>query len=277
MTLTIIILTFNEEINLQRCLDSVAWADERLVVDSGSTDRTLAIAEANGVRFLVRSVRPFLISEQRNWALEKGEVKTDWVLFLDADEVITPELRQEIQVTLATASPAITAYRLAPKFMFMGRWLKHCQGFPSWHDRIVRPGLVRYAGGVWEHFVTQGQIGCIQEPYLHFSLAKGIGEWFIKHERYATAEAQDLAITLGWQCGDITLEQRTRRKRWLRNLAAYFWPLRPLARFSLMYFVKRGFLDGLPGLLYCLMISCYEYMIVLKAIELRRKFKALTI
>lgn len=275
-TLTIAILTLNEEINLQRCLDSVAWADGRVVIDSGSSDKTLEIARRNQVRTLVNPLKPFSFSAQRNWALDHAGFETDWILFLDADEVVTPELRQELARAVTSAGAEVTAFQLTPKFMFLGQWLKHCQGYPSWHDRLVRRGRVRYGGGMWEHFVTEGQIGQIETPYLHYGLSKGIGEWFIKHENYASFDAEDVLISLGLReaAGE---HQRTLRKRRLRDLTARVWLLRPFIRFTLMYVVRRGFLDGIPGLLYCLMMLCYEYMIVLKVIERRRQLRHLPI
>jgi glycosyltransferase involved in cell wall biosynthesis len=275
--LTVIILTLNEEVNLQRCLDSCNWVANRVIIDSGSDDKTLEIAQANGVRCLVHQTKPFLISEQRNWALDNATIQTEWVLFLDADEVITTALQAELyQIVANRPASNIVAYRLAPKFMFLDKWLKYSQSYPSWHDRLLKYGEVRYAGGVWEYFVfvhnnEASQIGYVAEPYLHFGFNKGIGDWYIKHERYASAEAKDVLISLGWQAGTIS----TTRKRFLRNLAAHFWPLRPLGRFVLMYIVRRGFLDGGPGLLYSLMMVSYELIVVLKIIELRRRTKNL--
>jgi glycosyltransferase involved in cell wall biosynthesis len=143
--ITVVILTLNEEANLQRCLDSTGWAADRVVIDSGSTDATLEIASKNKVRYLVRQAKPFLISEQRNWALENAAIKTEWTLFIDADEVIPERLRQELQQVLATAPAYVTGYRLTPQFMFLGRWLRYCQGYPNWHDRLVRTGRGSYS------------------------------------------------------------------------------------------------------------------------------------
>lgn len=275
-SIAVVVLTWNEEINLQRCLDSVKWANELIVLDSGSQDRTLEIAKKNGARVLSRQIEPFIISEQRNYALDAGDIHSDWVLFIDADEVLTEALYQKLLEILNNTQKKVVAYRLAPKYMFLGRWLKHCQGYPSWHDRLLRYGKARFTGGVWESFETTGQVDQIDEPYLHYSLNKGIGAWFAKHERYATVEAIDILATLGTQI-DSPYNQRTARKRTQRNLAARFWPLRPVMRFIVMYFLRLGFLDGLPGLLYSLMIVCYEFMVVLKVIEFRRREKGLPI
>ena len=278
-SVTVIILTLNEEVNLQSCLDSVAWANEVIVLDSGSQDQTLEIASRNSVKILSHSSDPFTFSAQRNYALDSGKINSEWVLFIDADEVVTDALRIELQNIFrepAKHTQEIIAYRIAPKYMFFGRWLKHCQGYPVWHDRLLRYGQARFKGGVWESFETTGHIAHLNEPYLHYSLNKGIGEWFIKHERYATVEAIDILNTLNIQVYS-PYRQRTSRKRIQRNIAARLWPVRPIIRFVVMYFFRLGFLDGLPGLLYCLMMVSYEFMILLKVIEFRRRNENLPI
>jgi len=278
-SVTVVILTYNEERNLSTCLEAVQWADDLLVVDSGSQDQTLAIAQRYRARILIHQADPFLISEQRNYALDAGDITTEWVLFIDADEIVTAALHRELEQTIAAAPAQLLAYRLAPKFMFLGSWLKYCQAYPVWHDRLLRAGQVRFQGGVWESFAlaepSARVIGYLQEPYLHYSVNKGIGDWFSKHNRYATVEALDILTTLGQPITAPLASQRTTRKRKWRNLAAHVWPLRPLLRFLVMYIGQRGFLDGRPGLLYSLMIACYEFMIVLKVIEFRRRQQGL--
>jgi len=270
-SLGVIILTLNEEANLSLALDSVyGWADEVLIVDSYSSDDTLNIANRYDIRVLQNLCSPFLISRQRNWALENGGMNTDWILFLDADEIITSDLKQVISETLCDVSAEIAAFQLTPKFMFMGRWLRWCVGYPNWHDRLMRVGQVSFAGGVWEHFETKGKIGRIEQPYLHYGFNKGFNEWIERHNRYSDFEARDVLETLGIN-NDHFGEALTKRRRTLRNLAARFWPLRPVIRFFYMYFWRFGFLDGIPGLLYCMMMGFYEFMVVLKVIEMKRR------
>lgn len=279
--LAVVILTHNEEANLATCLASVQWADELLIVDSGSQDQTLAIAQRYGIRTLVRKAKPFLISEQRNFALDAGGLTAEWILFIDADEIVTGALQRELKQVLTMTPATVVAYRLAPKFMFLGRWLRRCGSYPVWHDRLLRNGMLRFTGGVWESFDLTLQhntaIGYINEPYIHNSVNKGIDEWVAKHSRYASAEALDILTTLGELPDERQPVQRTMRKRRLRTIMAYFWPLRPIVRFFVMYVWQRGFLDGWPGLLYSLMIAAYEFLIVLKIIELRQRRQGLPI
>lgn len=275
MTIAAVVLTKNEERNIARCLGSLNWVDGLVVLDSGSMDRTREIALEHRARVVVHVPEAFLVDEQRNWALRDVDLKCDWVLFLDADEVVTPQLRSAILSAMANAPQSTVAYRLKPRFMFMGAWLRHCQGQSNWHDRLLRRGRVHFAGGVWEHFVCDGEVGYIHEPYLHYAVSKGLADWFDRHNRYSSFDARDIGHTLGFE-----VEREfavTRRKRLLRNLSGRFWPLRPLARFLYMYLVRLGFLDGFPGLVYCLMVACYEMMTLLKVIELRHRAKGLAL
>ena len=151
-TIAGVVLTLNEEQDLPRALRSIEWCDELLVVDSGSTDRTSEVADQCGARFLQHlQSPPFLITEQRNWALDKAGLQSDWVLFLDADEEIGPELAETILSSINSSSE-LDAYELSPRYWFLGQWLKRTQGYPNWHPRLVKRGSVYFQGGVWKGF-----------------------------------------------------------------------------------------------------------------------------
>lgn len=278
MGVAVVVLTLNEEKNLHRCLESVlGWAEEVVVVDSGSTDQTCSIGKDSGARVLEHKMSPFYFSEQRNWVLDHGGLGSEWVLFLDADEAMTASLKQKLVVELNSAPQDVVGFQLAPKFIFMGTWLRHTMGYPSWHDRLVRRGRVRFAGGVWEHFATDGIILQVDEPYLHFGFNNGIGAWVDRHNRYSDFEARDIEHT--WnikQHGEASHDEfRTSRKRRLRDLSARFWPLRPVFRFAYMLFIRLSFLDGYAGLTYSLMMAMYEFIIVLKVMERKRRHAGL--
>lgn len=268
LSIAVAVLTRNEEINIVRCLNSVSWCDERIVVDSGSTDRTCELAELSGARVaLHRQEGAFNIAKQRNWTLNSAGIKADWVLFLDADEEVTPELRAAICKILENKKTAFNAFQLTPRYYYWGRWLRRTQGFPNWHARLVRREEAGFVGGVWEHFDERARIGYINEPYNHYANSKGLSDWLTRHDRYSSWDAERIVAYL--ETGD-PLALGTARKTRLRLLAARLYPLRPFARFIHMYFLRLGFVEGLPALIVCNLYFAYECMTVIKVIELRR-------
>ncbi len=263
-----VVLTLNEEVNVERCLRSLAWTHEIVVIDSGSSDTTTQIAQGLGATVLHhRQTRAFRISEQRNWALDHANLQGEWVLFLDADEEITPALSREILRQCNSAGPPY-AYQLAPKYLFWGRWMRRSMRYPAWHDRLLRRGSATFEGGVWEHFAPGTPTGRIREPYLHYGNSKGFDDWLTRHIRYSSWDAQAITEYLSTRDrGAFGTLRRTRERR----LAATFWTLRPLARFFTMYILRGGFLDGPEALLFCLRYALYEYMTVEKIVEHRRR------
>ena len=271
-SLTVVILTLNEEANLARCIGSVkGWANEFLILDSGSTDRTCSIAEESGARIVTHKTEGvFYISDQRNFILNSGLLRTEWTLFIDADETVTPELKTAVDDALQNRD--YDAYSLTPKYLFWGKWLKRTQGYPNWHDRLLRNGAVHFCGGVWESFSDTSRRGYIREPYLHYANSTGFEGWLGRHFRYARHEAQkNIEHILG--ITEPTVE--TRRKKRLRKLAFKFWPLRPFVRFFVMFFLRLGFLEGWKAFLFCCHYFIYETMIVILTVEGLRKRKNL--
>lgn len=140
------VLCLNEAINLPRALASLAWCDELLMVDSGSTDGSQRIAKQAGAAvYEHRQHGRFLITEQRNWALTQGGLLSDWVLFLDADEEISRPCRQAIQRAIEQPD-GCDGFELTPRYWFLGRWLKRTQGYPNWHPRLLRRGQLNFEG-----------------------------------------------------------------------------------------------------------------------------------
>ncbi|MFH1066818.1 MAG: glycosyltransferase family 2 protein, partial [bacterium] len=246
----VVVLTKNEEQTLAQCLASLHWCGEIVVVDSASVDRTAQIAREMGARVLEHVQQGvFKIDEQRNWALEHGGLKGEWVLFLDADEEVTDELAREIQRVCNAAPAPYNAYELTPKYLFWGRWLKRTQGYPNWHARLLKLGEgVRFEGGVWEHFSGNARVGKIRVPYNHYANAKGLSDWLARHDRYSSWDAQK---TVSYLESKDAAALGTSRKLFLRELAARFWFLRPFARFFQMYFYRLGFLEGFSALVFC--------------------------
>lgn len=275
-----VVLCLNEVNNLARCLRSLAWCDERLLVDSGSVDGSAALAASCGARVVEhRQPGRFLITEQRNWALEHGGLASEWVLFLDADEEVGPACREAILAAIdqamaaeARGEPPISGFELTPRYWFLGRWLRRTQGYPNWHPRLLRRGQLAFEGGVWESFTPDGRVGRILEPYEHYAFSKGLDDWLERHRRYADWDAQLIAA---YQDGAGDRALGTRRSLRLRRFAARFWPLRPLARFLQKYGLQGGWLEGWQSLLFCLLMASYELFTVVKVIERRRLSRGL--
>jgi len=221
----------------------------------------------------------FLITEQRNWALTQAGLRSDWVLFLDADETVGPACVLAIQQALreaaaaeATDQPSPEGFELTPRYWFLGRWLRRTQGYPNWHPRLVRRGRLGFEGGLWESFADGHRVDRIAEPYEHYAFSKGIDDWLERHRRYADWEAERIVAYLDG-AGDGALG--TRRWLRLRRLAAQLWPLRPLLRFSQKYVLQGGFLEGWQGLLFSLLMAGYDLITVVKVIEWRRRERGL--
>lgn len=265
---TVIILTHNEALNIADCLRSVEFAEDVIVVDSGSTDgtRELAVQTRADVRVFQHPFQDF--GDQRNWALDQTSPRHDWILFLDADERVTSQLAQTIHRTVTSTSP-IVGYYLCYKNYFLGKWLKRCTRFPTWQLRLLRRGEVRYEKmGHGQKEVTTGPLGYIQDPYDHYGFSQGIAHWIARHNRYSTEE---IGHTLQLrseplQLGSLLSRDRVTRNRCLKRIAARL-PCRPLIGFFYLYVWKLGFLDGRAGLMFCLLRLTHEIHMVVKLAE----------
>lgn len=262
MKVSALILTYNEEGNLPRCLDALRWCDDILIVDSGSTDATKSIAEAFGARWLERPFDNF--AAQRNFGLAAGDFRHDWILHLDADEVATLEFKSAL---LELEPPDdLLGYNIPSKTMLRGRWLRHAGMWPTYQVRLTRRGRLNFkqVGHGQREDCDAKFIGRIDEPYLHFAFSAGLAAWLTKHVRYARDEASEISRPDGGghAVAEKDLSSATGRRRWLKALANRLPPLRrPVGRFFYVYFWRRGFLDGRAGLTYAAMLSAYEAMI----------------
>lgn len=265
---TVVILTFNEQANLPDCLASCTWCDDLHIVDSGSTDETVEIAKAHGAHVHFNPFQSF--GQQRNWAIDHLPHKYDWVFHLDADERFTPELVDELR-RVVEQRPNDAGFFVPHKLIFMGRWLRRAEGgYPVFQMRFFHKDRMRFRD--WGHGQredTAGRVGQLTRPYLHFNFSKGLEDWIEKHNRYSTLEAREM-LNGSSHRGDKTLPANPRIQR-RRFLKSKLWPRMPaawLARFLWMYVFNRGFLDGLPGFHYCLLMSGYELWTRLKAREM---------
>jgi len=269
----ILIPTFNESINLPHALASVVdWADAVHVVDSESTDDTREIAERYGAKV---TVQPWLgYAKQKNWALENLPWQSDWIFILDADEVIEPELRDEL-LEVARRSPEQVeeaGFYINRYFIFMGRRIRHCGYYPSWNLRFFRRGMARYEEReVHEHMMLDGPSGKLKGHMEHYD-RRGLEHFIAKHNRYSTLEARELvrgAMHEGALPTD-QLEPGIRLRRWLKYNVLPRLPLLGVWRFIYMYFLRFGFLDGVAGFRFSLLLGTYDFFIAIKIRELRQ-------
>jgi glycosyltransferase involved in cell wall biosynthesis len=273
---SVLIPVRNEASNIVACLDSVSWADEVIVVDSGSKDGTIERARAKGAR-VVDFQWNGKFPKKKNWALENVSWRNDWILILDADERITPELAAEIQAELQ--NPRADGYFINRRFMFLGKWIRHCGYYPSWNLRLFRRSMGRYErfdcgdtgsgdNEVHEHIILNGATAYLKSDMLHYAYPD-IHTWIEKHNRYSNWEAAVEVLPPNTQKPDGPtgngLAMRRKLRTWSRRL-----PLRPTLRFFYSYVLKRGFLDGLEGYIFCRLLAMYEALNVFKAHELRR-------
>lgn len=238
--LSAVIITFNEEANIGAALQSVAFADDVLVVDSGSTDATEAIVKKHGARFLSHRFEGY--AAQKNWALDQCE--HDWALILDADERITDPLQKEIQAVLQNPAD-FKAFSIGRNNYFMGRRVR----YSGWQkDRVIRlihREHARYAQTlVHEAMEVQGRIGDLRQKMDHFTY-RDLDSYLEKSWKYATLSAQD------------------RLQRGTRVTAYHLW-FKPVWGFTERYILKRGFLDGKVGLIIAMQHASYLFNRALK-------------
>jgi glycosyltransferase involved in cell wall biosynthesis len=266
--ITAVVLTYNEENNIKSCLAHLFWADRIVIVDSGSTDKTIEYAKSLGCAFYANPWPGF--AGQRNWALDNTNISTDWIVFIDADEKVTSELQVEIIETLRATS--LNAFYLCYKVILFGKWVKHSSGFPVWHPRIVRRGKARFVDAITGHGETwdvEGKAGYIRSPYIHYNFSKGLLFWFQKHNQLSAIESnayltKEISLMEGFS--GLLSKDRHKRRQALRGLS-YRLPFRPFLRFLLQLFIKGGILDGPAGWTYCSLYLAYEIMISAKIKE----------
>jgi len=277
---SVIVPIKNEAANLPRCLDCVKWADEIFVVDSQSTDGSIAIAQQRGaqvVQFEFNGTWP----KKKNWALEHLSLRNEWIFILDADEVLPPPAEAEFAKAVTDAGD-IAGYWINRRFMFMGRWLRYAY-YPNWNLRLFRHALGRYEkltdaptnsgdNEVHEHVLVSGRTGKLNVEIDHYAFPS-IDVFVEKHNRYSNWEARVAADARLNSSSEKIDSQVVNRRRKLKTLSQRL-PFRPLLRFLYVYIWQKGFLDGAEGYYFARLHGFYEFLSVAKTRELLKQGRA---
>ena len=269
-SISVLILTKDEQQDLPGCLESFSWCDDIHVFDSMSSDDTVRIAQAHGATV---TQRPFdSESIHKNWGLANISFKHAWVYQSDADERVTPELVAAMQTFVANPGDH-TAMRVQRRDYLMGTWLKHVTPSP-FNIRLFKLGHVRYERLTNPVTWVDGAISETPFHFDHYPFSKGMAHWFEKHNRYSNAEAAQILgnrrVGVPFSIRKAFTSSDANEKRYHQKELYYRLPMRPLVMFSLLYVLKRGFLDGRAGFAFAVLRAIYEYMIVLKVKELEQ-------
>ncbi len=272
----VVFTVLDEEMNLPFSLPTVTgWADRVWVVDSGSRDRTIEIARAHGAEVLHQKWLGY--AGQKNWCLDNLPIQSDWVLIVDADEPVMPDLRDAMLAVASRPADQVpeAAFYVNRYFIFLGKRIRHCGYYPSWNIRFLKRGRARYEmRDVHEHMIADGPVGYLH-GHLEHNDRRGLEVYMDKHNKYSTLEAREI---LRYETGESKESFKGRlfgnsaeRRRWIKRNLYGKLPFKFLWRFAYGYFVRLGVLDGMTGLRFCLFIAAYELLIELKVLEMRRE------
>ncbi|MUP44551.1 glycosyltransferase family 2 protein [Gramella sp. BOM4] len=264
-----VILTYNEQNILAKCLSALHFVDEIIVFDSYSTDNTVKIAKNFNAKILQRKFDNY--ANQRNVALDSVAEQSHWILMVDADEIVTEELKKEIFEVISNNASA-SLYRVRRKDMFQGKWIKQSSGYPTWFPRLFKKGEVKVEREINEEYTTAGREGKLVEHLIHYPFNKGLSWWFEKHNRYSQMEALKLKEELKENIQLLNLLSKdpvVRRKTQKRLI--YKLPCKSWIVFLGLYIFRGGFLNGKAGYTFCKLRKTYEWMIELKLKELGKE------
>jgi len=276
VSVSVLVLTLNEEINIGACLDDLSWSNDIVVLDSISKDATAKMAAARGARVVQRPFDNW--SSHQNWAMQSIAFRHPWVLYLDADERCTGGLRDEVLRNATENSPQ-SAFQIRRKDFYMGRWLKHAQLYPTWLIRLFRPDKIRYERLVNPVAIVDGPVARLEEHILHYPFSHGVSHWIARHNNYSDLESREmLRLREGTsQSGSRILSRDPVERRRAMKELFFRLPARPWLKFFYYYLCRRGFLDGKAGLTYATLQAMYEYQIDCKYHELLRRKQGLPV
>jgi glycosyltransferase involved in cell wall biosynthesis len=271
--IAVVVCVQDEELNLQTCLNSVTFADAVFVVDGGSTDATTQIAEEFGAKVVLHTWPGY--AAQKNWALDSLPIKTRWVLFMDADERVPPDLAEEILAAVGSPNGKDVGYYVARRMIFLGRWLRHTYWYPDFNLRLFRLGSGRFEDRlVHERVVLNGTAGYLRNDLIHED-HRPIAAYVARLNRYSTLEAEEM---FGFPNSDARLRVASSfrgdwaaRRRALKERVWYRLPFRAAIRFAWTMIVRLGFLDGRAGLIFTVLACGNEWLATAKLYEMRTR------
>lgn len=259
--ISVVILTYNEELNIERCLDNVLnWAGEIFIVDSYSNDHTLEIAK----KYNINTVQHLFENQARqfNWALDNLAIKNEWVLSLDADEYLTEELKKEIVENLNNVQDSVNGFIMKRRVYFMGRWIRYGGYYPTWILRLFRKGMGRCEDKAMDERIVlaEGVAIRLQNDFIDNN-EKGLEFWISKHVKYADREVTDI----------ISKKRQKFSKKFYLSFPGL---IRPFLYFIYRYFFRFGFMDGKEGLIFHFLQGFwYRFMVDIKLYEIKKSRK----
>lgn len=269
--ISILILTKNEEIDIEECIKSVLWSDDIHVFDSFSEDKTVEIARNLGAKVTQRVFDGY--ASQRNSALSTLNFKHDWIFILDSDERIPADLVPEMIQLIREGNNKFQGIQFRRRDFLWGKWLKYSQISP-YYIRLVRRGKAKYHREINEVLEINGSVLESVLYFNHYPFSKGITHWINKHNSYSSMEAlrniNQINENMKFSLKKAIFSKNFSEKRYHQKGLFYKLPGRPLIKFLYMFFLRRGFMDGYPGVTYTLLQCIYEYFIVLKLKELSK-------
>jgi glycosyltransferase involved in cell wall biosynthesis len=257
---SVFIMTYNEEINIQRCLDAVCWSNDVAILDSYSQDRTIELAcNYPNVRICHRAFDDY--GRQRNYGIHEIPYRNPWLLVVDADEVVEPSLALEI-LAVASSGPSIdeAVFLLRRKVFLDGRWVRRSISNNFWHARLFRPDFVHYDGPVHERVCFRGDYGRLKGALEHHQFAKGIEDWKARRKRYAQMEIESCrGNPPPMKIGDLFTKNCLSRRAAIKSLF-YRLPARWAFYFLFNVLFKFPYLDGLVGLRYLILETSSQHL-----------------
>lgn len=281
LPVSVIVAARNEERNLPRCLESLSDVGEVYVIDSQSTDATPEVARSFGAK-VVQFHYPGGWPKKRQWAIETLPLSFDWILLVDADEALTPELSEEIRRALT--SEAINGYYISLRMYFLGKVLRHGDA-AFWKLALFRRGKGGYECRlrdqdcsmadmeIHEHIIVEGASSRLKNPLIHHNV-ESLSRYIQKHDAYSNWEARVLLEggPSGTELAPNLFGVQAQRRRWLKR-RLYSIPGSPVLLFVYRYFLRLGFLDGIPGLIYCGFQAVQMFHTKAKICELKTRMR----